>query len=459
MKKKNYYAIFVAFVFGLLCMLANKDQVFAVTTPQTMVIQEVLQLNTDDFSPRLKAIATTATSSNPAVISVERKYATDNNANFYTVTALSAGQATVNFKDDTNTVSFTFNVAPANELVLRGTYNSKDIISTISLKKGSSYTLSKDYSAHYYSEETGYVTYKYPGFSFSSNDTSSKVIKLDGNTITAVGPGEASVTVTVLESSWGPSPLVGKSKTINISVEEGAAISEAPKMISGLFEGAPCFTDSVYCYFTRVDGILEYEIYRATSKNGKYKKIATLSQNNMDVLTGKYLLPGGVLYDEKTNRYTYSAYKCSPNKQYFFKVRVRYIDGYSNESWGEFSNTMGYWTAAKPVKASYRKGSRKASWKKVSNAKYYIYTASGSKFLGYNIFGQKVISWGSKQYRTTKTKVTLPKKIMGRPTNGVNDTVIPITKHGKYYFYAGKNIHSNIKKFKLKSGAGKKAIS
>ena len=66
----------------------------------------------------------------------------------------------------------------------------------------------------------------------------------------------------------------------------------------------------LFCHFQlliiltwkKVNGASGYEIYRATSKNGKYKKIATVKKNSA-----------------KT---TYKDRKLAKNKKYYYKVRA-----------------------------------------------------------------------------------------------------------------------------------------
>lgn len=160
-----------------------------------------------------------------------------------------------------------------------------------------------------------------------------------------------------------------------------------------------------------------YEVYMATSKNGKYKKVATITKNST---------------------ISYKKTKLSAGKTYYFKVRVyKTIKGKKN--YGAYSQVLETATKTKtPSISKATAGKKKVTlkWKKVSGATGYEVYMSTSKSKGY-----KKIATNTKNSKVSYTKTNLKSK-------------------KKYYFkirtyktVAGKKIYSSyssVKSVKVK---------
>lgn len=100
--------------------------------------------------------------------------------------------------------------------------------------------------------------------------------------------------------------------------------------------------------WSKVSGAKKYEVYRATSKNGKYTKLST------------------------TTKTSYTDTKATAGKQYFYKVKVLSSKSAYN---GKYSWPVACWAdCAKPsvtVKSDAASGKPSLSWKAVGGAKSY----------------------------------------------------------------------------------------
>lgn len=167
-----------------------------------------------------------------------------------------------------------------------------------------------------------------------------------------------------------------------------------------------------------------FELWRSTSKNGKYKKVASATllelREAYDDYNGYGL--GGQIDDD--TYYLMDHKKVKANTKYYYKIRSRYTyaDAYS-----EFSNVKIYWTAPKTkYNISYNKSLGRYSWKKVKNVSGYVYWVDVEGSLKWNTSYTDVyhetLEFG---YRTTKTYAKKGLKV---------SSVSPYRKHGDYYY-------------------------
>ena len=118
-------------------------------------------------------------------------------------------------------------------------------------------------------------------------------------------------------------------------------------------------TTSVNLSWSKTSGISNYAVYRATSQNGKYTRVKTLSSSAS----------------------SYKDTKASKEKVYYYKVRA-YKTVNKTKYYGAYSDVVcSAKTPSKPVITVKNAGSKtvKVSWKKVSGANgYEVYRKSGS---------------------------------------------------------------------------------
>ena len=139
--------------------------------------------------------------------------------------------------------------------------------------------------------------------------------------------------------------------------------------------------DSLRLAWNKVDNASGYEVYQATSKNGKYTRIATLNKSSSTAFTVKRL---------------------SPKRTYHYKVRAyRNVDKVKRN--GKYSNVISKKVVlAKPTLTAKAK-SRTAidlSWKKVSGAKEYEIYRATSKNGKY----KKIATTKARKFTNTKLK-------------------------------------------------------
>lgn len=153
-------------------------------------------------------------------------------------------------------------------------------------------------------------------------------------------------------------------------------------------------------------GVKKIQLYRKDSKNGKYKLVKTKYDGSdlmIETITDKNL---------------------KPNKQYWYKIKTL---GWYSLKWSDFSPAKSYWTCPSKVKGDKLKGNI-YTWKKGKKLSGYIVDVYYDKFVGYNIFGQKLHDSYTKSYFVKGTKY----KIKQGNFKGVN--VRGYVKHnGRYY--------------------------
>lgn len=169
----------------------------------------------------------------------------------------------------------------------------------------------------------------------------------------------------------GADQVAAESYVITVSYEKPGKPASVKAKSAGV--------SSIKVSWKKVKDADEYQVYRATSKNGKYKRVKTTKAASC---TDK-------------NRKT--------GKTYFYKVRAcKKVDGvsyYSSYS-AKVKATPKPATVALKVKAG--KGSAKVTWKKVSGADgYQIYRAGSKKGKFERI---KTASKKSTSYKSTKLK-------------------------------------------------------
>ena len=131
-----------------------------------------------------------------------------------------------------------------------------------------------------------------------------------------------------------------------------------------------------------VSGAENYEISRATSKNGTYKKIATVS----------------------SSKKSYTDKKLTCGKTYYYKVRA-----VNKTSVGAQSNAAKAKVTPPAPKVSVKKSGKtlKVSWKKVAGASGYVVYRSNKKTSGYKavktIKKGKTVSYSDKKVKRGKT--------------------------------------------------------
>ena len=149
-------------------------------------------------------------------------------------------------------------------------------------------------------------------------------------------------------------------------------------------------TSSINLKWSKALGASNYEVYRATSENGKYTKVKTL----------------------KSSTTSYKDTKASNTKVYYYKIRAYKIVNKTNY-YGAYSNVIcGVKTPSKPVIKVTSPSTKtvKVSWKKISGANgYEVYRKTNS----------------SSQYKKIKTVTS---------GNTLSYTNKKLTKNSKYYY-------------------------
>ncbi|MCC3866126.1 DUF5011 domain-containing protein, partial [Terrisporobacter petrolearius] len=141
-------------------------------------------------------------------------------------------------------------------------------------------------------------------------------------------------------------------------------VSSSPKLSSTTAKSASAAYNSNKVTWSKVSGTSGYEVYRATSKTGKYslkktvKSGSTLSYSNTGLTTGK---------------------------TYYYKVRAyKVVDG--KKQYGNFSQVVSSSPKLFTPSVTLSKGSKKATvkWKKISGASGYEIYRSNSKSATYS---------------------------------------------------------------------------
>ena len=129
-----------------------------------------------------------------------------------------------------------------------------------------------------------------------------------------------------------------------------------------------------------------YEVYRATEKNGKYKKIGSFATKGSEPMYDDY--------------FDFWSKNLKSNTKYWYKVRwVNKIN--KTVYYSKFSKPVGYWTMPKKAKIKINSSGSYISWNKVDWADGYQVEEHYQGERGYNIFGE-LLTWNNTKYYTVK---------------------------------------------------------
>lgn len=185
---------------------------------------------------------------------------------------------------------------------------------------------------------------------------------------------------------------------------------------------------TIQLHWKTVKGAEGYEIFRATKKNGHYKKIATVKGHN------------------KTS---YKDENRTVDKMYYYRVRA-----YAGESYGPYSKRVHEKAAPAKTTVKLKAGEEKIkiSWKKADSAQgYHIYRATSkkgeyvriAKIKGKNVttFTNLNLKGGKKYYyRVRGYHMVKGKKVLSRhsDTVGVKAKKVKLKTHKKGFKYKNK---------------------
>lgn len=183
-------------------------------------------------------------------------------------------------------------------------------------------------------------------------------------------------------------------------------------------------------------------LYKATSKNGTYKKLKTFYEND--------------LYGENTKRLSYYDEKVVPDKAYYYKVMIFYVPDYYRSSKGLGSllpeekiydhSNVGEYRTAPPFQFELRSKGPWLSWRKIAGVEGYQVREEAYEVQGYNIFGQPV--YGIDRYEYLTTSVGGRSKIYSRfRTPGetvIRYSVYPYQKINGYYYCHYKEVRKKL---------------
>jgi len=169
-----------------------------------------------------------------------------------------------------------------------------------------------------------------------------------------------------------------------------------------------------------------YEVYCSKGK-GSFKRIKKFKRFD-DSQTG--------YGSSSVDKLDFTLKKLTPNTRYRFKVRIS-LDG--GETWAFRGKPVTYYTAARPFQKA-KNTETKCTWKKVKGASGYLVATNLGYFAGYNIFGREVYK-SERSYRIVKRNSFKPKWVNDQVYKGKDyekvELVLPIIKHGKYYYCYG----------------------
>ena len=219
------------------------------------------------------------------------------------------------------------------------------------------------------------------GISWKSSNTD--VVQVDAKgKITAKAPGTATVTA---KSESG----IKASKKITVTKASADKTTAKAPAKPGSVKAATAGVTSVKLSWKKVSGASGYEVYRATSKAGKYRIVAAISK-------------------AATVRYTDK--KLTTGKTYYYKVRAYKTSGKTKVYSGYSAIVSAKAAPVKPagVKATAgAKNTAKVSWKKVSGATGYEVYRATSKSGKYSkittIKKGSTVSFTDKKLKTGKT--------------------------------------------------------
>ena len=198
--------------------------------------------------------------------------------------------------------------------------------------------------------------------------------------ITGIGNYKGTITKTFSIVSQTTTPTTNKTDTI---IKPSTTIVDKPTKITLLEQKSPYSTTSITMSWKKVTGATGYEVYRSTSKNGKYSKVKTTTSTS---------LKNG---------------KLSRGKTYYYKVRAyKTING--TKLYGKFSSVKAMGTKPKTPSIELRSGNKKAKviWKKISGVSGYEVYMSASSSGAYS----KIKTSGSKNTAYLKTGLASGKK-------------------------------------------------
>ena len=198
--------------------------------------------------------------------------------------------------------------------------------------------------------------------------TYSNNVKVGTATVTVTGIGNYTGTVT---------------KTFVIKEDKKPTQQVTVEKVKLLKQKSTYSTSTITLAWDKVSGVTGYEIYRATSKNGKYAKIKTHAKNS------------------------FKDTKLKAGKTYYYKVRAyKLVNGM--KIYGDYSSVVAMETkTSKPsIKVKAGKKQVKITWNKVSGANGYEIYMSTSKSGKY----KKIKSANAKTISFTKKKLTEGKK-------------------------------------------------
>lgn len=179
----------------------------------------------------------------------------------------------------------------------------------------------------------------------------------------------------------------GKSAQLSLTIQQKVQEPEDQKLTSTKVRVKDSAYRTIQLKWDKAEGASGYEIYRATSKNGTYKKIKTVNNGNTVTFKNK---------------------KLNFNKKYYYKVRAFKKAG-ANTEYSEFSNTLTVKTKlAKPALKLKRKpsSSLNVSWKQVKGASGYQIRYSLKKKSGYKSILIKKAKAGNYRKNGLKAKKT-----------------------------------------------------
>ena len=188
-------------------------------------------------------------------------------------------------------------------------------------------------------------------------------------------------------------------------------------------------------------GYYPYQVtfYRATSKDGTYKKVSGQTNNWYN----KYF----VVYDDDL----------ASNKKYYYKAVILYVPN-ACDSKAEFNKLPAaekiydetiaiesFYTAMAPMRDLKTDGWT-MTWSAKKGAAGYIIREFVSRKLGYNIFGNPVFSHASAENISKTNSVRSRIKTINSGFSGKTITyhVSPYVKHGSYYYCHGKPVAKKI---------------
>lgn len=144
-----------------------------------------------------------------------------------------------------------------------------------------------------------------------------------------------------------------------------------------------------------VDGADKYMVYRATSKNGSYKRVYT------------------------TTKMSYTNTKAEVGNKYYYKVKAVYSKDTNLNSYYSSAKYVTCDCARPVVKATLKNGKPKLSWKKVTGAKsYVVYRATTKKGTYKKVATTKNLYYVNKTAKKNKTYYYKVKAVCKKTTNG-----------------------------------------